>query len=173
MGQVMAVFEPARADDASRGPVATVIRLLQERRVRFLIVGGLNTVIGFGLFVGFHHVFGNDFLGYMSALVLANALAMIVAFTLHRRFVFEVRGQVLLDLARFVTVNLGMLGTNAVLLPFLVEVVGLPVVPAQVVATVGIVVVSYLGHSLFSFRRPADVLTHDEDHMTPVSDPGA
>jgi putative flippase GtrA len=74
---------------------------------------------------------------------------------MHRRLVFRVRGHLWLDLARFETVNLGMLAANAVLLPFCVEVLGFGVLVAQGCSTVVTVVMSYLGHSLFSFRRPA------------------
>ena len=45
-------------------------------------------------------------------------------------------------------------GLNAVLLPLLVEVVHLPVLPAQVLALGLVVVTSYFGHALISFRRP-------------------
>ncbi len=75
---------------------------------------------------------------------------------LHRRFVFRVRGHVWLDLARFEVVNLAALGLNAVLLPLLVEVAGLPVILAQVVAGGLAVIGTYFGHLLFSFRRPGN-----------------
>lgn len=147
----MAVSEPAPRDPLPPGPI---LRIVGDQRVAFLIVGAFNTLDGFGLFVLFHLLLGDGFVRYMVTLVLAQAIAMGVAFFLHRRFVFRVRGHLLLDAARFVLVNLGMLGLNAVLLPVFVEVAGLDVVPAQVLATVAVVVASYLGHSLFSFRRP-------------------
>lgn len=138
--------------DSVPGPL---LRLIRDQRVAFVIVGGINTVNGFTLFVVFHLLFGDGFVHYMSALFAASAIAMAIAFNLHRRFVFRVRGHVLRDFGRFLMVNLGMLGLNAVLLPFLVEVVRLPVILAQVAATVVIIVVSYVGHRSFSFRRPA------------------
>jgi putative flippase GtrA len=145
------VGEPAPREPLPPGPI---LRIIGDQRVAFLIVGGFNTLDGFALFLLFHHLLGDGFVRYMTTLVLAQVVAMTVAFFLHRRFVFRVRGNLLVDALRFVLVNLGMFGLNAVLLPFLVEVVGLDVVPAQVLATVAVVVVSYLGHSLFSFRRP-------------------
>jgi glycosyltransferase involved in cell wall biosynthesis len=67
--------------------------------------------------------------------------------------VFRVRGHVLLDALRFSLVNLGSFGLNAMLLPFFVEVIGLAIVAAQILAT--IVAVSCLGHSLLrSAVRP-------------------
>ena len=60
----------------------------------------------------------------------------------------------LLDLVRFTGVNVGSLGLNALLLPFFVEIVGLPVIPAQVVTQLIVVCSTYLGHRYVSFRRP-------------------
>ena len=118
----------------------------------FLIVGGINTLIGLGWFVLFYRLLGSV-IGYMGTLVLTHICAVLCAFVLHRRFVFRVRGGVWLDLARFELVNLGALAANAVVLPILVEWGGIPVIPAQVVATFISVVTTYIGHRAFSFRR--------------------
>ena len=90
----------------------------------------------------------------MTSLLISHVLGVLCAFVLHRRFVFRVRGHVWLDLARFEVVNLAALGLNAVLLPLLVEVAGLPVILAQVVAGGARGVGTYFAHLLFSFRRP-------------------
>lgn len=148
----MAIHEHAPTGEEVHGPL---LRLVGDRRIAFLLVGGFNTVFGFALFVGFHLLLGDGFWNYMTTLLLTHVISVLTAFALHRRFVFDVHGHVWLDLARFEAVNLGMLGLNAVLLPFFVEVVGFEVIPAQLLAGVLIVVTSYLGHSLFSFRRPA------------------
>jgi putative flippase GtrA len=147
----MTVREPSPDDGWAPGPL---LRLISDRRVAYLIVGGFNTVNGFVLFVIAHAVLGSSFAGYMAALLVSHVLAVLCAFVLHRRFVFKVRGHVLLDLARFEVVNLAALGMNAVLLPFFVEVIGLPVVVAQIVAGGLSVAGTYLGHLSFSFRRP-------------------
>ena len=132
---------------------ALTARLLADQRVLFVLVGGVSTVIGLGFFVLAYHFVGHV-VGYMGALVIAYALGLLCSFGLHRRFTFKVRGQVLLDLARFTGVNIGSLGVNALLLPFFVEIVGLPVIPAQVVTQLIVVCSTYLGHRYVSFRRP-------------------
>lgn len=126
--------------------------LLATQEVAFLVVGALNVGIGLSWFVGLHLLLGER-LGYMGTLGLAYAAAILCAFWLHRRFVFRVRGQVLVDLTRFTLVQLVSLGINALVLPLLVEMGGLPVVPAQMTALVVVVVFSYFAHLLFSFRR--------------------
>lgn len=152
----MAVTEPIPRDLPPSGPL---LRLVRDQRVAFLIVGGWNTGFAFALFVGLHLLLGNGFRNYMATLLISHVIGVLCAFTLHRRLVFRVRGHLWLDLARFEAVNLGMLGVNAVLLPFCVEVLGFGVLLAQAASTVVTVIISYLGHSLFSFRRPAHAPT--------------
>ena len=148
----MAVTEPAPDESLAPGPL---LRLVADRRVAYLIVGVFNTANAFLLFIVAQWILGDSFAGYMSSLLISHVLGVLCAFVLHRRFVFRVRGHVWLDLARFEVVNLAALGLNAVLLPLLVEVAGLPVILAQVVAGGLAVIGTYFGHLLFSFRRPA------------------
>lgn len=147
----MAAAVPSTAA-GSPPPPGLLMRLVRDQRVAFLIVGGINTGIGFGWFVFFHRIAGPS-VGYMGTLALAHVCAVLCAFVLHRRFVFKVRGRVWLDLARFELVNLGALAVNAVLLPFFVEIVGLHVLVAQALATSVSIVSTFFGHRLFSFRR--------------------
>jgi putative flippase GtrA len=137
------------------------VAVLRRRESAYLAVGAVNTLVGLASFALFEQLLG-DVVGYLGALVLAYAVGIAVGFTLHRRFVFRVRGDVWLDLVRFVGVQLGALAVNAVLLPAFVELAGLPVLPAQVVALALTVVATYFAHLYFSFRRPA-APARDED----------
>jgi putative flippase GtrA len=147
----MAVTEPAPDEALPPGPL---LRLVSDQRVAYLIVGTFNTANAFFIFVVSHLILGDGFWRYMASLVISHVIGVLCAFVLHRRFVFRVRGHVWLDLARFELVNLAALGFNAVLLPLFVEVVGLPVIVAQVVAGGLAVIGTYFAHLLFSFRRP-------------------
>jgi putative flippase GtrA len=138
--------------NASGGLPGLVGTLVRRREFAFLVVGGINTAVGLGAFLLLYDVWGGR-LHYMGALVLAYAVGIAVAFVLHRRFVFKVEGNVLLDLVRFTGVQCVSLGLNAVLLPLLVEGLAMPVPPAQVLALAVVVVGSYFGHLLISFRR--------------------
>lgn len=128
--------------------------LLRDERVRFVLVGGFNTVFAFALFVVFELIWPGL---YLLSLFLSYAIAVLVAFGLHRRVTFRVEGRerVLLDFARFVSVYVVMFAVNAALLPLFIEVLGWNTIVAQGVATVVTTVLSYTGHKLFSFRRPA------------------
>ncbi|MFJ3472241.1 GtrA family protein [Microbacterium maritypicum] len=138
--------------DAPDGPL---LRLFKDRRVAFIIVGIINTGVGFGWFILFELTIGKLW-GYMATLLFAHVASVLCAFVLHRRFVFKVRGHVWLDLARFESVYLVALGVNAVLLPVLVEFANIPPIPAQALIVFVTTMVSWFGHSRFSFRRKVD-----------------
>lgn len=134
------------------GPPGPLLRLVSDRRVVFLIVGGLNTAIGFGWFVLFQHL-GHGLWNYMVTLVLSHIASVLCAFVLYRHLVFRVRGHVFLDLARFESVYLVAFGLNLVALPFMVEILGFKPIVAQFVFIVINAVGSWFGHSRFSFHR--------------------
>jgi putative flippase GtrA len=134
----------------------TLRRLVRDERVAFLIVGGINTVIGFGLYAALTvWVFHDVYLGYTLSLVVSYAIAILVAFVLYRRFVFRVTGHVVRDFLRFIAVYAVSISINLVALPVLVELVGIPPILAQAIILVITTIVSFVGHRSFSFRRAA------------------
>ena len=137
------------------GPPGPLLKLIRDQRIAFLLVGGINTAVGFGWFVLFQLVVGDRLgqFGYMATLILAHIASVLCAFVLHRRFVFRVRGHMWIDLLRFESVNLLSLGVNIVILPVLVEAAGLLPIVAQAIITVITTIVSWFGHKYFSFRR--------------------
>jgi putative flippase GtrA len=142
-------------------PPGPLIRIFHDQRVAFLVVGGINTVVGFAIFVVcsesvgqfVDHRFGRV-AGSLVTLGISHVLGVLFAFVMHRRFVFHVRGHVLRDLARFESVYLTALGINAIALPVLVE-LGLHRIPAQAIILASTTLLSYFGHRHFSFRRGA------------------
>lgn len=139
---------------SDRTHLQRVQALVRRQEIRFLIVGGLNTALSTLTFIVTFALFG-DTVHYMGALLASYAVGISTGFVMHRRLVFDVRGRVVRDFARFVSVHLAGFAANAALLPILVEFVGLPVVLAQITATAMVTVGSYFGHLLFSFRRDA------------------
>lgn len=128
--------------------------VVADQRVRFLAVGGFNTVLGYAIYAALaQFVFGKVALGYLIALIVSYAISITVAFVLYRRFVFVVKGNVLVDFARFVGVYAVSIGANAVALPVLVEFVGFHPLLAQAIVLVATTLISFVGHKYFSFRR--------------------
>jgi putative flippase GtrA len=140
-------------------PPGPLIRLVRDQRVAFLVVGGINTIAGFAIFVAcsesvghfVDHRFGKV-PGSLVTLGITHVLAVLFAFAMHRRFVFRVRGHLLRDLMRFWSVYLTGAAINFVALPVLVE-LGLQRIPAQAIIVASTMLLSYFGHRHFSFRR--------------------
>jgi len=140
------------------GPPGWLLRAVVDQRVAFLLVGAINTVVGFVSFAAFHVTVGQLWgrpWGYLATLACAHVVSVLFAFVLYRFVVFRVRGHVLADLWRFETVYLSALALNFVLLPVLVEIAHLPVLLAQALIMVVTSVMSWVGHKHYSFRRPS------------------
>lgn len=147
-----------RPSPAAALPPAVTWRARHAQKVRFLLVGAFNTGFGTAVFIALHLLAGAH-LHYLGVLLVSHVVAVLVAFALHRRFVFQVAGtgSVLVDLLRFESVYLGALAANLVALPVLVELAGMRVVPAQVLVAALVAVLSWFGHKHFSFRRRAEL----------------
>jgi putative flippase GtrA len=131
-----------------------VAGVIADQRVRFLAVGGVNTVVGYLIYaVLAQWVFAQVFLGYLISLAISYAISITLAFVLYRRFVFVVRGNVVVDFVRFVGVYAVSIAANVVALPVLVEIAGLNPLLAQAVVLVVTTIISFVGHKYFSFHR--------------------
>ncbi len=129
-------------------------RIREDERARFILVGGVNTIVAYALFLGFEYLLGGR---YLLSLGLSYLITTIIAFFLHRRLTFGVTGRrgIILDFVRFESVYVVMLLINSVLLFALVNGGRWPSWIAQALIVVITTAVSYLGHKFFSFRRPA------------------
>ncbi len=145
-------------DDMSRPPrtglFGLVAGLWARREVRFLIVGGANTLMAWFLFAGSHAILG-DSVPYLALLIPTYGIGIPIAFTSQRVLVFDTHGNAWVDFARYCLVQLSAIGMNAAVLAFMVELLNLPVLLAQTVAIGVVIVLTYFSHLLFSFRRPA------------------
>jgi len=138
------------------GPPGLLLRVIRDQRVAFLVVGAINSGVGFLTFAGFLVTVGQRWgkpWGYLVTLACAHVVSVLFAFVLYRFVVFRVRGHVLADLWRFETVYLAALAVNFALLPLLVEIAHLPVLLAQALIMFVTSVMSWVGHKHYSFRR--------------------
>ena len=143
---------------------------------RYVLVGGFNTVFGYGLFALLNWLFtGLVSYSYMYAAALANIVAITVAFLGYKWFVFRTRGNYLIEWLRC----LGVYGSSMV-----ISLAGLPVlVPilrshlqrpegasylAAAIMTVVTVIFSFLGHKNISFREKLNSGDVDSDLEKPV-----
>lgn len=132
-------------------------RLARDQRVRFLAVGGFNTLAGYGVYSLFFWLWGEtlgDQVGPVASLLAAHVLVSGFAFVIYRRFVFRVSGSLVKDYVRFQSVYVVSLGINVLLLWLLAGVLEWNAYLAQGAVVLVITIASFVGHRYFSFRRP-------------------
>ena len=127
---------------------AFVERLWARKGIRYLVVAGCTQVVylgtfSLGLLAGWH---------YMIAIAVAQVVTIAAAFPAYRTIVFESSGRVWSDFVRFLGVWASGAIAGILLTPALVEIAGMPPLPAQIIAIAIVAVGSFLGHHFFSFR---------------------
>jgi putative flippase GtrA len=129
--------------------------------VRYILVGGFNTVFGYGLFALLNWSFaGLGSYNYMYASIVATPIAISVAFLGYKWFVFRTQGNYLVEWMRcFAVYGSSMIVNFAgllILVPILRHSLHKPEQApylAAAVLTVVTVVFSFLGHKNISFRQ--------------------
>ncbi len=144
--------------------------------VRYLLVGGFNTVFGYSVFALLNWLFtGLGSYSYMYAAVLGNLIAITVAFLGYKWFVFRTRGNYLVEWVRCVGVYGSSMLIGLIGLPILVTILRhhlqrpeLASYIAAAILTAVTVVFSFVGHKNISFRQKlsGDVAKQDS-HTTP------
>jgi putative flippase GtrA len=127
-----------------------------REQVLYLAVGAWNTAFGYGVFVVLYYLVGER-VGVSAVLVASYVLAVLSAYVAYRYVTFRSHGSVLQEFPRFSAVYLLALIANLVFLPVALRLLPLSTYVVQALFTVGVVIVSYVGHRRFSFRvRAAD-----------------
>jgi dolichol-phosphate mannosyltransferase len=117
--------------------------------LKFCLVGASGYAVNLGVYAALVEGAGVHYLG---AAVCSFAVAVANNYTWNRLWTFrEQRGHVALQGAKFLLVSIAALGANLAVLAALVA-LGLPEVPAQALAIVLVMPLSFLGNKLWSFR---------------------
>jgi putative flippase GtrA len=149
--------------------------LNHQTKVRFVLVGLWNTIFGYLAFVGLDYLFNLFFspryVAYMSAAVLANIISILNAYIFHKFVTFrsQARGLAIIpELLRFFSMYLFSFILGLVVLPVFVELFHLDPKIAGALLIPVTTIISYLGHSRFSFRRESRA-HHSDDQPFPVT----
>jgi putative flippase GtrA len=132
-------------------------------KVKFVLVGIWNTIFGYLVFclldTLFSYLFLKRYIAYMSAMVLGQILAVVNAYIFHKYITFKSRAkgkEIIQEFIRFNATYVVIFCLSLVLLPFFVEVFHItPKIAAAMVILI-CTIISYLGHSIFSFKLPSD-----------------
>ena len=136
------------------------IWLNHETKIRFVLVGIWNTIFSYLVFIAldclFNLVVSPRYFAYMLAAVFTNIIAVTLAYFLHKNFTFKSKTKgksALREYLRFYMTYIFTTILSLILLPIFVEFLKLdPKVAAGIIMLL-LTVVSFISHSLFSFRR--------------------
>ncbi len=124
-----------------------------QRRLRFILAGGLNTAIGLSFFPVILWISPWLYKNYMVGLILSQITCTIIAFAIHKFLVFRTgRVNVLREFYAFASFYLFNYAVNIAALPALVGGLGMSPIIAQVGFSVIVVVGSYFWHSHVTFK---------------------
>jgi putative flippase GtrA len=128
-------------------------------KIKFVLVGIWNTIFGYGIFCLFDTFFAwlisSRSAVYMCAMVLAQIMGVINAYIFHKYITFksEAKGKAIIaEIFRFSTTYVVTFCMSLILLPTLVEIGHIrPKIAAAIIILI-CSVISYFGHSIFSFK---------------------
>ncbi|WP_433211689.1 GtrA family protein [Dactylosporangium sp. CS-047395] len=130
----------------------TVERVLSDRRVRYVAVGGFSSAVYYALFTAIY-LTTRDHLHYLAIPILANFGCALATYPLQRRWVFQSSGPVVSGFLKFYVICLWALAFTYAGLPLLVELAGVPVLIAQAVLIVTAPLINYQLSKFWAFRR--------------------
>jgi putative flippase GtrA len=124
-----------------------------ETKVRFLLAGALNTVVGLAAYPALFFLLAPLKLHYMIVLGITQVACVAFSYVTNKFLVFRTAGNYLRESGKFVLFHLSNFLVNLVALPFLVEIVGMSPVLGQTLFAVAVIITSYFWHSKITFAR--------------------
>lgn len=143
------------AEQSERLGVVRRITRLRGRPLRYMIAGGVNTLVGISAYPLLLWLVPWFRVHYLLALLLVQVLCVCFAFATYRFGVFKSRGNIVGDFLRFSSYYATMFAVNWVVLPFFVEVVGVDAIVTQSVFNIFVITFSYFWHSNITFKMAA------------------
>lgn len=116
----------------------------------FVWVGGLNTLIGYSVFVVAFKFAG---LQYNVALLIAYAVGIVIGYLNHRRVTFQSKAKHRTAFTRFVITYAVVYGINALLLTALIELAHIAPLIAQLISLVIVTLLSFVVQRYWVFRH--------------------
>lgn len=123
-------------------------KLFEDRKIRFLFVGVLNTIVGYGayalcIFAGLH---------YFIAQLIASVIGITHSYLWNKFFTFRVLKRSVSEAVRFVLVYAAAYGINMILLYVMIDKAGMNAYIAGAAGLITTTIISYTGHKYISFR---------------------
>ena len=130
------------------------------QKLRFLLVGGFNTVFAYLVLNGLNFLFGVIFEGILSKIAVANLALVIqyiltinVSFITMRYYVFQSHGNWKVEWLKAWSVYIFLYLINAPILTFMMIILGWSTWLAQGIYLIFSTIITFLLHKYYSFKR--------------------
>lgn len=123
-------------------------RMLNDQRIRFIIVGSINTIVGYGAFVIM--VFVN--MHYLVANICSTIIGITCSYILNKYFTFHSSEKSVMEICRFISVYLFSFAIGNLVLLVTVEWMTLTPYLAGGINLAMTTIISWFGHKYFSFK---------------------
>lgn len=123
---------------------------LVSEKVRFVLVGGFNTVIGYIIFVIFYNLLNGN---YPASIIIQNVISINISIIVMRYFVFHSIGNLGKEYAKALMVYIPTVCINYIWLFFAVDILGLDGIISQFVYAIVAAIMTYLLLKVFSFKK--------------------
>lgn len=127
---------------------------INSNKARYLVSGAWNTLFGYSVMVALYEIFSPS-LNIIFIAILANVAAITMAFLTYKCFVFHTKGNWFLEYVKSYLVYGSLTVLNIFLTWLLVEQMGISIWISQGICIPIAVVISYVGHSRFTFKNSA------------------
>lgn len=117
--------------------------------IKFSIVGFSNTTIS----VLAYYILIKLGLNYTLSNILAYGIGMLNSYIFNKKWVFEAKNTTKTMGLRFVVLSICSLATSSFLLYLFISVIYLNKVLAQLIVTVTILIISFIGNKIWTFRK--------------------
>ncbi|WP_379157452.1 GtrA family protein [Paenibacillus sp. sgz5001063] len=122
---------------------------MSTQTFRFVIVGILNTIVGFGVYAIYLHIINNN---YLQALIASHIIGVAHSYFWNNKWTFQQKSYNTRSAIKFISVYAVTFFVNLFLLTLLVDTIGMNKLIAQAIALFLTTLISFFGHKYWSFR---------------------
>ncbi|QWD13005.1 GtrA family protein [Polynucleobacter paneuropaeus] len=133
----------------------TLTAYLKDKRIRYLITGGLNSIIGYSIGLLFYDLLKN-YLNIIFIVLLVNAITITLSFVTYKFFVFKTKSNWFKEYIKSYLVYGGGAIVSAFGIWLLVDKFNIPFWISQGLMIGVIAIYSYVMHSKYTFKVRVD-----------------
>lgn len=128
-----------------------------EKKLRFLIAGGVNTLVGLSVYPLLYLWSEPTGMGYLAILFIASIISVSFSFASNKYFVFKTKGNAGTEYIKFFSFYGFYFLLNLICLPIFVEFLKISPIISQTSFSILIIATSYFWHNFITFKKTKEV----------------